>query len=380
MTHTGKIIARAARVALVLATALSAFPAPARADVRLKDIASIVGIRENQLTGYGLIMGLEGTGDKDRTIFTMQSMANMLKEYGLNIDPTKMKVKNVAAVLVMANLPPFAKPGDRIDVSVASIGDATNLQGGYLLMSPLKGADGQIYAVAQGAVSIGGFNYSAGGEGGGATAQKNHTTVGRIPDGGIVENGVPLEFVDMDRFYLSLKVPDFTTSARIAKSVNEVYLGSASAVDAGSIEIVIPDRFQAADRITAFIESIESLRVNPDVKAKIVINERTGTIVAGGNVRISTVAVSHGNLHLTIRVSPQVSQPGAFGGGETVVTSQAGVDVAEEQARLVVLEEGVSINEVSNALNTLGVTPRDMISIFQTMKEAGALQAELVLI
>lgn len=358
-------------------------PGRVSAEVRIKDIANYVGIRENQLTGYGLIMGLEGTGDKNRTIFTMQSMSNMLKRYGLNIDPKEMKVKNVAAVLVMANLGPFVRQGDRIDVTVASIGDASNLQGGYLLMTPLKGADDKVYAVAQGPVSIGGFNFSSGGgaEGeGAATARKNFTTVGRVPDGAIVEQAVPMQLVDKGKITYSLKNPDYTTASRVAKVVNAKYPGSTRALDAGTIEVRVPSYYVESNSITPFVESIESLRINPDMKAKIVINERTGTIVAGGNVRISTVAVSHGNLQLTIKNTPSVSQPNAFGGGQSVVTSQAGVDVTEEQSRLVVLEEGVSINEVSDALNSLGVTPRDMISIFQTMKEAGALQAELVTI
>ncbi len=364
---------------LALAFGLMAWAA---ADVRIKDIATFIGARDNQLLGYGLVMGLEGTGDKDRTIFTMQSMSNMLRQFGLNLDPTKIKVKNVAAVMVGATLPPFAKPGDRVDVTVSSIGDATNLQGGYLMLTPLKGADNEVYLLAQGPVSIGGFNFSAGGgEGGGAaTTQKNHTTVGRVPGGGIVEKGVPTEVADNGRLCFSLTNPDYTTAARMATAINEKYLGCATALDAGRVEVRVPDAYRDDTRITPFIESIESVRVAPDVKARIVINERTGTIVAGGNVRISTVAVSHGNLHLTIKTQPSVSQPNAFGAGQTVVTTQTGMDVTEESARLVVLEEGVSIQDVSNTLNSLGVTPRDMISIFQTMKEAGALQADLVVI
>lgn len=341
--------------------------------VRVKEIATFEGIRTNHLIGYGLVVGLEGTGDKSGTEFTVQSLVNMLNRFGIRVDPDKVKVKNVAAVVVTADLPPLVKPGSRIDVIVSSIGDAKSLQGGTLLFTPLRGGDGEIYAVAQGPVSVGGF--LAGGEA--ATVQKNHLTVGRIPNGGLVERSVPIQF--KDRVALILREPDFTTMARIKERIDAAFgMEIARPIDGMKMEIKIPEAYR--DRIVEFLSRIEGLEVPVDVRSKVVINERTGTIVMGEHVRISTVAVSHGNLSVEIRRSAEVSQPPPLSPGETVVVPKEEVTVKEEKARLLMLEEGVTIGDLVRALNTLGVTPRDLIAILQAIKAAGALQAELELI
>ena len=341
--------------------------------VRVKEIATFEGIRTNHLIGYGLVVGLDGTGDKSGTEFTVQSLVNMLNRFGIKVDPDKVKVKNVAAVVVTADLPPLVKPGSKIDVVVSSIGDAKSLQGGTLLFTPLRGADGQIYAVAQGPVSVGGF--LAGGDG--ATVQKNHLTVGRIPNGGLVERSVPVGL--RDKVSLILREPDFTTMARIKERINSTFgMEIARPIDGMKMEIVIPEGYR--DRVVEFLSRIEGLDVPVDVRSKVVINERTGTIVMGEHVRVSTVAVSHGNLSVEIRRSAEVSQPPPLSPGATVVVPQEEIAVKEEEARLLMVEEGVTIGDLVRALNTLGVTPRDLIAILQAIKAAGALQADLELI
>lgn len=348
------------------------------AAVRLKDIARVEGVRDNQLIGYGLVVGLNGTGDSSSTDFTFQSIVSMLENMGVTVSKDDISVSNVAAVVVTANLPPFIQPGNRIDVTVSSLGNATDLQGGTLLMTPLMAANGNVYAVAQGALSIGGFNTGTAG-GGGASVQKNHPTVGRIPDGALIEREVPTRFVKENALKIVLRRPDFTTSSRVVKSINK-YLNAdkAFALDAGTIKVFIPEGKR--DRIIGFIAELESVAVEPDSVARIVINERTGTIVAGQHVKISTIAVSHGNLSIEIKSRYNVSQPPSFAeSGSTVVTSETQTYIEEEESRMIVLDAGVNIGDVASALNALGVTPRDMISIFQAMKEAGALQAELVI-
>ncbi len=345
--------------------------------VRIKDIAEIQGVRSNQLIGYGLVVGLNGTGDDQKIMPTIQSVATMLTRMGVftRADVNKIKVSNVAAVIVTAEMPPFSKLGTKIDVTVSSLGNAKNLAGGILLMTPLKGVDSKIYALAQGAVMTGGFSFA----GKAASVQKNHPTTGSIPNGAVVEKEIPNNFSKKVVISLLLKNPDFTTAARVSRVLNQNLGGKfATAKDGGVIQLNIPTHYK--ERKVEFLAAIERFDVVPDQRAKIVINERTGTIIIGENVRISTVAISHGSLSITIRESGQVSQPSAFSqGGQTTVVPQSDITAKEEKVRLQVVPEGVRINEVVQALNVLGVTPRDLMAILQAIKKAGALQAELEL-
>lgn len=341
---------------------------------RIKEIANIEGVRENHLIGYGLVVGLDGTGDKSGTEFTIQSLVNMLNRFGIRVDPNDVKVKNVAAVVVTAELTPFKRPGSRIDVVVSSIGDAKSLQGGTLLFTPLRGADSEIYAVAQGPVSIGGFGGSGAG---GTSVQKNHLTVGRIPGGGLVEKEIPLR-LDGD-LSLVLRDIDFTTSSRVAERIDSVFNEDvAEPVDGMRIRLHIPSRYRG--RVVDFISSVEAIDVPVDTTSRVVVNERTGTVVIGENVRISTIAISHGNLTVQVVTRHRISQPNPFGEGETVVKPESNVRLEEEEARLIMVEKGVTLGDLVNALNALGVTPRDLISILQALKAAGALHARLELI
>lgn len=343
---------------------------------RIKDLADIDGVRENQLVGYGLVVGLDGTGDGKKALFTVQSMASMLEKMGITISPDDIAVSNVAAVVVTAKLPPFAKAGNRIDVLVSSIGDAKSLQGGTLLMTPLRAANGQVYAVGQGPVNTGGF--SAGGAGG--SVQKNFPTVGRVIDGALVEREVDLDFNSRRNLTLSIREPDFTTATRLTDAINALfYERIADAQDAGTVQVKVPMAYLG--NIVELVSMIENLDIRPDLTARVVINERTGTVVMGENVRIATVAIAHGNLSIVIKESPQVSQPQPFSeGGQTVVTPDTDLSVNEEASQLVLMPAGASIGEVVGALNALGVTPRDLIAIFQAIKAAGALQADLEVI
>jgi len=343
--------------------------------VRIKDVANIQGVRQNQLVGYGLVVGLDGTGDSNKATFTIESVASMLEKMGVTIDANDIKVDNIAAVMVTADLPPFARAGSRIDVLVSSIGDAENLQGGTLLFSPLKGADGQVYAVAQGPVSTGGF--SAGGAGG--EVQKNFPTVGRVVDGAMIEREIPSDFDKKDILSLTLHSPDFTTASRLAEAVNSALSADlAQTPDPGTIHIRVPEQYSG--NTVALVSLIEGLEVTPDAVAKVVINERTGTVVMGSGVRISTVAIAHGNLSIQIKQSADVSQPFPFSEGETVVVPETQLSVKEGNNKLFLVDAGVSIGEVVRALNALGVSPRDLIAIFQAIKAAGALQAKLEII
>ena len=342
--------------------------------VRIKDIARIEGARSNQIFGYGLVVGLDGTGDSQQTLFTAQSVANMLQRFGVAIAASSMKVKNVAAVMVTADLPPFLRPGTKMDVLVSSLGDSRSLQGGTLLQTPLQAANGQVYAVAQGSLSVGGF--TAGG--GGTTVTKNHTTVGRIPGGGIVEQGVPTTLANDGTLDVLLSNPDFTTAVRVAQAIDSKFgEGSATALDAATVQVKAdPQR-----NVTALIADIGELTVAQSSVAKVVVNERTGTVVIGGSVQLSPVAVAHGNLSVEISTEFQVSQPGAFSKtGQTVVVPQTTVEAREEQARLMKLQPGATLDELVRALNELKVTPRDIVAILQALKEAGALHAELEII
>jgi len=348
---------------------------PAAHAVRLKDIAEINGVRRNQLVGYGLVVGLNGSGDGKKAVFTVQSMTAMLERMGVTVDRKDIQVKNVAAVMVTAALPPFAKRGNRLDVLVSSIGDAKNLQGGTLMLTPLKGVDGKIYAVAQGPVNIGGFG--AGGKA--SSVVKNFPTVGRVLSGAIIEREVPNDFSSRDRLLFSLHNPDFNTADRVVATINAQFAEPvARAEDAGTIAIRIPDRYRGNP--VPLLASLNTLEVDPDNDAKVVINERTGTVVMGESVRISTIAIAHGNLSIIVRENADVSQPLPFSDGQTVAAPNTQIAVQEDANQLVVVPQGVSIGDVVKALNALGVTPRDLIAIFQAIKAAGALQADLEVI
>ncbi|WP_415520473.1 MAG: flagellar basal body P-ring protein FlgI [Desulfovibrio aminophilus] len=359
---------------LVLAALLcAALVAPALA-VRLKDIATFSGVRTNELVGYGLVVGLSGTGDGTSSAFTVRSMVNMLDKMGVQVDPTKIKPKNVAAVMVTSKMSAAAKPGSNLDVAVSSLGDAKSLLGGVLLLTPLKGVDGQIYALAQGPLTIGGF--SASGEA--ATAQKNIATVGRIPNGAVVERGVPFKFNSQESMTLSLNNGDFSTVMQVANRINSSLGGGyAKAQDASTIELSVPDRFRG--NMVPLMASLENLDVSPDARARVVVDEKTGTVVVGNDVRLSRVAVAHGNLQIVISESQQVSQPGPFSQGRTVTTPQTNVSVNEQNNRLM-LVEGATLQELVDGLNSIGATPRDLISIIRTLKSAGALHADLEVI
>ncbi len=342
---------------------------------RLKDLTSVEGARDNQLTSYGLVVGLAGSGDGKITE-TIQSTANMLQRFGINVPAESIKSGNIAAVMVTAEIGPFAKPGSRIDVTISSIGDAKTLQGGVLLQTPLLGADNSVYAVAQGAIAVGGFLGGAGGAGG-STVQKNHPTVATIPGGAIVEREIPTTVVHDNAINLLLRQPDFVSAARMAEVVNQMFPSTAVARDAATINIRIPKEYLSYH--VNFLATIGGLEVSPDNVARIVINERTGTIVATSNARISKAAISHGSITIAIASNQNVSQPGAFSGGSTAVTQATTTDVKESQGGFKIVEDAPGIERVAAALNALGVTTRDMMSIFQAMKTAGTLQAELIL-
>lgn len=359
-------------VKILCAAAVLSSLSTASPDVRVKDIAQIHGARGNQLIGYGLVVGLEGTGDSKGTLFTTQSVANMLQKFGISVPAGQMKVKNIAAVMVTADLPPFAREGSRIDVMVSSIGDARSLQGGTLLQTPLMGADGNVYAVAQGPISVGGFGASSGG----SSQQKNHLTVGRIPAGAIVEREVPASVVRDDSLLITLNVPDFTTAARVASAIRQKFPQTLPrALDAATIRVDLSG--EDREDVVTLIAALQDLTVQPDIPARVVINERTGTVVLGGNVTLSPAAVAHGNLTVRIEAKTQVSQPPPLSGGTTATTTRRDVKVTEQAERLVALPESVTVDQIVKALNMLGVSPRDLMSILQALKAAGALHAEI---
>lgn len=349
------------------------FPVPAGA-VRVKDIATFDGVRDNSLVGYGLVVGLSGTGDQKGSDFTIQSMVNMLNKMGVGVDAAQLKPKNVAAVMVTAKMPVSSKPGSKIDVTVSSLGDSSSLLGGVLLISPLKGIDGRIYAIAQGPLTLGGFSV----QGNAGNARKNITTVARIPNGATVERGVPFEYNHMGSMLLQMHTADFSTTMQVVNRINDALAGQyARAKDISTIELTVPDAYRG--NLVPLMASIENIDVTPDGKAKVVVDEKTGTVVLGRNVRISKVAVAHGSLQIVVQESAEVSQPGAFSPGQTVVTPQTDIAAEEENERLV-LVEGATLQELVDGLNAIGATPRDLISILRTLKAAGALHAELEVI
>jgi flagellar P-ring protein precursor FlgI len=357
-------------------------PLPSAGGVRIKDITELEGQRSNQLIGVGLVVGLDGTGSKSP--FTQQVAVDMLSRFNIvskvtagTPGDTPFKSGNIAAVTVTAELGPFARCGSRIDVTVAALDDSSSLQGGQLLMTPLSGADKCIYAVAQGALHLGGFTF--GGVGGGAPgagAQKNHPTAGRIAGGAIVEREVRGEVLCNGQLRLLLRQPDYTTSRAIAKAINTRYPNCAVTLDAGAVQVFVPKGM--CPNVVSFISDIGALEVEPDVPARVVINERTGTIVAGQQVKIAAVAVAHGNLAIVTNNEPQVSQPLPYSRGKTVVVPRASVGVTEQGGSVQVLPPTVTVADLARALNALGATPRDLITIFHALKEAGALHAELV--
>lgn len=340
---------------------------------RVKDLAILAGARDNQLVGYGLVTGLAGDGDKN-PVDTIQTIANLLQRYGLTVPSSSLSSKNVAIVMVTADIPAFKKPGSRLDVVVSSMGDAKSLQGGVLIQTPLLGADGKVYAVAQGPLSIGGL--SAGGEG--ATVQKNHPTVGTLVNGALVEREIPATIVCDSQLEFLLREPDFTSASRMAQAINEKIAGSSVAIDSTTVRVQIPTNWVGSQ--VDFVAQIESVELVPDVPARVIINERTGTIVATAHIHISNCAVSHGNVTISIASTQDVSQPGPFSQtGQTATTTRTDASIREDKGSLVTLPDLPTVEKVASALNALGVTPRDMMSMFEAMKQAGALQAELIM-
>ena len=347
----------------------------AGAGVRVRDLVMISGARDNQLVGYGLVAGLAGDGDKDQA-YSKQSVANMLMRFGVNIPAATLSAKNVAVVMLTADIPPFLKNGSRIDVTVASMGDAKSLNGGVLLQTPMMGADGKVYAVAQGALVVGGF--SAGDSGaGGATTTKNHPTTAIIVNGALVEKEIPTQFVRDNSVELLLRDPSFGSASAMALAINDVFKNSARAIDSSTVQVQMPAG--AAESPVDFIAKLNQIEVTPDTPARIIINERTGTIVATSDIHISSCAVASGNITINVSQTLDVSQPGAFSNGTTAVTPRTTTTVTENKSRLVPLPELPTVEKVAAALSSLGATPRDMMSIFQAMKQAGALRAELVI-
>ncbi|MBI5445540.1 MAG: flagellar basal body P-ring protein FlgI [Deltaproteobacteria bacterium] len=362
---------RAPASCLALLLAALVVPASGSGAVRVKDVARIDGVRRNQLIGYGLVVGLDGTGDKSSS-FTNQSTANLLEKLGMSVSAQSLKLKNVAAVVATADLPPFARAGQRLDVMISSLGDAKSLQGGTLLLTALRAPNGQVFAAAQGSVITGGFSAAAQG----AKVQKNHPTVGRLPGGAILERDAPLPTLTEGWLDLVLEKPDFTTAARMAGALNGALgTGTAVALDAGRVRVAVPDAER--ENPVGFVASLEAVTLEPDLAARVVLDEKAGTVVLGKEVKIRPVAISHGNLTVQVTPKTEVSQPLPFSEGKTVVAKSAEVDVSEQPGRVVLLDQGESLASLVQALNALGVSARDLVSIFQTLKAAGALEAEL---
>jgi len=349
----------------------------AQAGTRIRDLVNLEGVRDNQLVGYGLVVGLNGTGDKVTTIFSAQTLTNLLTRMGVSVQPSAIMVKNTAAVIVTASLPPFAQPGSRLDVTVAAVGDASNLQGGLLVMTPLKGPDNQVYAVAQGSVVTGGYVVSAG-----ATSKTlNHPTAGRVPNGAIIERGAP-SVEPSQRLHLQLRTPDYATAARITKAIDgqfgENHASLAHADNSALITVEVPAAFWSHP--VDFIAAVEELTVDADHPARVVVNERTGTVVTGRDVIIAPVTVLHGPLTVEIETIETVSQPLPLSNGQTVVAPKTGVSAKQESMKNVSLKPGATVEELVRALVATGSTPRDIISVLQALKAAGAIDAELEVI
>ncbi|WP_372798031.1 flagellar basal body P-ring protein FlgI [Litorivivens sp.] len=345
---------------------------------RVKDLVNVAGVRTNQLVGYGLVVGLNGTGDQtSQAPFTIQSIKNMLSNFGVRVpDNVNPQLKNVAAVSLHASLPPFAKPGQAIDVTVSSIGNSSSLRGGSLLMAPLMGADGQVYAVAQGSLLVGGLGVQGSD---GSRVSVNIPSAGRIPNGATVERESPSSMTADGSIWLNLKTPDFTTAHRLAKQINEAYGPmAAQAVDATSVRVAGP---KERSQYVTFISMLENLEVTPgEAAARVVVNSRSGTVVIGGNVRVMPAAVSHGSLTVSISEGATISQPGPFSSGETVVIPDSGIEVDQAESRMFLLETGVTLEDIVKAINNVGAAPGDLVAILEALSQAGALRAELVVI
>jgi flagellar P-ring protein FlgI len=342
---------------------------------RLKDVTTLQGATTLPLIGYGLVVGLNKTGDRRQTLFSAQTLANMLERFGVAVPPGGIKIENVAAVMVTAEIGPYAQTGTRLDIMASSIGDARSLQGGTLLPTPLRGPDGSIVVLGQGPLSIGGFGVG----GGGNAIAVNHLTVGRVPGGGLVQAARQTAMAPADELRLALRDPDFVSAGRIAKAINmELGADRAHVSDAGTVSVTVPNEYRAT--VPDLLARLEPLPIAIDTMARVVINERTGTVVLGGDVRIGPVAVAHGNLSLRISTQYNVSQPNEFSLGQTTVTPDRQVGAEQETRQLVSLEEGTTLADVVRALNTLGVTPRDIIAIMQALKVSGALRADLVIL
>jgi flagellar P-ring protein precursor FlgI len=368
MTTTSKL----ARVALAAAWVITSM-LPAQAASRIKDLANVEGVRQNQLIGYGLVVGLNGTGDTiNNSPFTKQSLTAMLERLGVNIRGQTLRTGNVAAVMVTSNLPAFSTQGTHIDVTVSALGDAKSLQGGTLLVTPLLGADGNVYAVAQGALTIGGFEA----QGDAAKITRGVPTVGRIANGAIIEREIEFALNRLNQVRLALRNPDFTTAKRIAAAIND-YIGTPTAepLDPSTVQLSVPKQYQG--NVVALLTEVEQLQIEPDLAAKIIIDERSGIIVMGRDVRVSMVAVAQGNLTVTISESAQVSQPAPFSRGRTTTVPRTRVGVQEDGRKLAVVNEGVSLQALVDGLNALGIGPRDLITILQAIKAAGAIQADI---
>ncbi len=369
---------RSNRLATIVLTALvlAALATGEGRAARIKDLASFSGVRTNQLVGYGLVVGLGGTGDKRGSDFTIQSIWNMLDKMGVRVDKKTLRPANVAAVMVTCQMASSSRPGSKIDVTVSSLGDASSLLGGVLLMTPLKGVDGEIYALAQGPLAVGGFQAS----GAAATATKNVTTVASIPGGANVERAIPFEFNQQNDLTINMGTADFSTAMQVAKRINQALGGNvARATDASTVKLDLPE--QARGNIVPLMATIENLEITPDNKARVVVDEKTGTVVVGLNVKLTRSAVTHGNLQILIQETAEVSQPLPFApiGAQTVVTPETNISTSEENRKLRMLE-GATLQELVEGLNVLRATPRDLISILKTLRAAGALHADLEVI
>lgn len=366
--------------AVVAALALAGVSSPLEAQgtqvtARLKDITTLQGIAPTPLVGYGLVVGLNKTGDKRQTIFSTQTLSNMLSRFGVTVDAEAMKVENIAAVLVTAELAPYQRSGARVDVTASSIGDARSLQGGTLLPTSLRGPDGEMVALAQGPLSIGGFGVGSGGN----AVVVNHLTVGRIPGGAIVENATAAPMPKLDALTFALHEPDFGTASKVASAINgRLGAGTARVIDPGSVAVQVPEKFK--DLVPELMAELEVLQVETDVVARVVINERTGTVVVGGNVRVTAAAVAHGNLSVRITTQYTASQPLPYSQGQTAIVPNRDIAVHEGTAKLITLPNGTTLDDVAGALNALGASPRDIIAIVQALKAAGALRAEIVIL
>lgn len=369
-------------VGIIVGTAvLSLLMAPPAQAERLRDLASIAGVRHNQLIGYGIVVGLDGSGDQTtQTPFTVQSVVSMLQQLGVNLPQgTQLQLKNVAAVMVTSSLPPFSQPGQTLDITVSSMGNAKSLRGGTLLMTPLKGADGQVYAMAQGNVLVGGVGVQAGGGGGGNSLVINHLSVGKISAGATVERAVASSLGEGNMIRLELNTADFATASRVVDAINDKYgAGIAYALDGRVIRVQAPS---SSDQRVTFIGTLQDMNVNPaEQPAKVIMNARTGSVVMNRAVTLETCAISHGNMSVSVSSDPQVSQPNPLSGGSTVVTQNQNVAIKKDGGKVMMVKGGASLAEVVKALNAIGATPQDLLSILQAMKAAGSLRAELEII